>query len=80
MGVELFLLLIIVVLALAGFFIFGGSFGAAKADSELGDEGRVKRPTHIHPGDDSATRFVGADTKDEIRKHAEQDPNTETRD
>ena len=77
MGIEFVLLLFLAALGVLAFLFFSGSFGVAKAGSEASEEG--DRPTHAYVEEKSDTRFVGADTKDEVRRRAEEDPDTEVR-
>ena len=77
MGIEFFLLVLLAGLGVVAFLFFSGSFGVAKAGSDRSDEG--DRPTHTYVEEKSDTRFVGADTKDEVRRRAEEDPDTEVR-
>ena len=77
MGIEFFLLVLLAGLGVVAFLFFSGSFGVAKAGSE--QSGEDDRPTHAYVEEKSDTRFVGADTKDEVRRRAEEDPGTEVR-
>ncbi|HEV2723907.1 MAG TPA: hypothetical protein VGV10_04685 [Thermoleophilaceae bacterium] len=77
MGIEFFLLVLLAGLGVLAFLFFSGSFGVAKAGSDQASDG--ERPTHAYVEEDSEARFVGADTKDEVRRRAEEDPNTEVR-
>ena len=77
MGIEFFGLVLLAGLGFLAFLFFSGSFGVAKAGSEGSDEG--DRPTHAYVEEKSDTRFVGAHTKDEVRRRAEEDPDTEVR-
>ena len=76
MGVELFGILVIAVLAVGAFFFFTGSFGIAKK-GEGGEEG--DRPTHAFVENDTKQRTFGVDSGDETRSRAEDDPDTEVR-
>ena len=77
MGIEFVLLVFLAILGVLAFLFFAGSFGEAKAGSESSDED--ERPAHAYVEEKSDTRFVGADTKDEVRRRAEEDPDTEIR-
>ena len=77
MGIEFVLLVFLAILGVVAFLFFSGSFGVAKAGSEGSDEG--ERATHAYVEEKSDTRFVSADTKDEVRRRAEEDPDTEIR-
>ncbi len=77
MGIEFVLLVFLAILGVVAFLFFSGSFGVAKAGSDASDDG--ERPAHAYVEEKSDTRFVGADTKDEIRRRAEEDPDTEVR-
>jgi hypothetical protein len=76
MGVEIFLIVLIVVLAVGGFFFFSGSFGLGKAQ---GDDQGGRRPKHAYVENNTAARPVGVDTADEVKARAEDDPDTEVR-
>jgi len=77
MGVEIFLLLLLAILGVGAFVFFTGSFGAAKAGS--GGDGDRDRPTHAYVENETDERLFGADSTDEVRRRAEEDPDTEVR-
>ncbi len=77
MGIEFFLLVLLAGLGVAAFLFFSGSFGVAKAGSD--QSGEDDRPTHAYVEEKSDAKFVGAHTKDEVRRRAEEDPGTEIR-
>jgi len=77
MGVELFLLVLLGVLAVGAFLFFTGAFGAAasRPDSEEGS-----KPEHVYVESDTSARIAGAeDSTDRLRDEAESDPGTEVR-
>jgi hypothetical protein len=78
MGIEFFLLILLGVAgAVAGIFFLGG-FGAAKAAAgEDGEEG--KRPTHVYVENETEEKPFGVDSTDQVRRGAEEDPDTEIR-
>ena len=77
MGVELFLLLILAVLAVAAFLFFTGAFGAAKAGPP---RERRSKPKHVYVESDTKARIVGGDAStDRLREEADSDPETEVR-
>jgi hypothetical protein len=77
MGIEFFLLLVIVILGIAGFLFFSGSFGAAKAGRAGSDD--EDRPAHAYVENPTKEKAFGVDSSDEVRTRAESDPDTEVR-
>ena len=69
MGIEFFLLLVVFILAVAGFMFFTGSFGLAKAGPKRDERGN--RPTHAYVAPETRERTFGADSRDATRARAE---------
>lgn len=78
MGVEFFLIFVIVVLAIGAFFFFSGAFGLGKAARERRQSG-PDSPTHTYVENKSAARTPHSEDTDAIRERAEKDPNTDIR-
>ena len=77
MGVELFGILFLIVLAGGAVLFFTGAFGARAA--KPGPEGTGK-PEHAFVENETRDRIVGGpDTADRLRAEAEKDPDTEVR-
>ena len=77
MGIEPFLLVFLAVVGVLAALFFTGSFGAAKATS--GDEDDDRAPTHVYVENPTKERTFGEDSTDDVRRRAEEDPNTEVR-
>ena len=77
MGVELFGILVLVVIAVGAFFLFTGAFGVAKKAE--GGRDRSVRPTHAYVENETDEKLYGLDTADQTRARAEDDPDTEIR-
>ena len=79
MGIEFFLLLVIVILGIAGFLFFSGSFGAAKAGRAGSGADDEDRSAHAYVENPTKEKSFGVDSSDEVRTRAESDPDTEVR-
>ena len=77
MGIEFFLLILLVIAGVAAGVFFLGGFGAAKAAA--GEEEDGKRPTHVYVENETEERPFGGDTTEQVRRRAEEDPETEIR-
>jgi hypothetical protein len=77
MGVELFGIVLLAVLAVGAVLFFSGALGARAA--RPGPDGESK-PKHAYVEDDTHARILGGeDDTDRVRAEAERDPNTEMR-
>ncbi|MBA3300751.1 MAG: hypothetical protein H0T15_02690 [Thermoleophilaceae bacterium] len=78
MGVELFGLVVIVVLAVGAFLFLTGAFGVASTAKRGGED--EAKPKHAYIEDDTDARIVGGvETADQVRALAEKDPDTDVR-
>ena len=77
MGIEIFLIVLIAIAAVAATVFFTGSFGVAKAAREGGR--RERRPTHVYVENETEERNFGSDGTEHVRRRAEEDPDTEVR-
>lgn len=77
MGIEFFLLLLLIVIGVGAMIFFTGSFGVAKAAADGDEDGA--RPTHAYVENETEGRVFGADSTEHVRRRAEEDPGTEVR-
>lgn len=77
MGIEFFLLILLAAAGVVAGFFFLGGFGAAKATA--GEDGDGKRPAHVYVENETEEKPFGADSAEQVRRAAEEDPETEIR-